>query len=60
MRALYSFDSEDDDIGVSVASSMADVLPAQTQQVSVRALVAAARILADALEQANITHIKNA
>ncbi|KAE8907405.1 Ion channel [Phytophthora fragariae] len=60
MRALYSFDSEDDDISVTAASSLTDVLPAETQQVSVRALIAAARILADALEQANITHFKNA
>ncbi|GMF20947.1 unnamed protein product [Phytophthora fragariaefolia] len=59
MRALYSFDSEDD-LCINGGEIINDLLPAHTHQVSVRALVAAARILADTLEQANITHIKNA
>jgi hypothetical protein len=56
MRALYAFDAEDAESG----GSMADVLSSQKHQVSVRALVAAARILADTLEKADAAHVKNA
>ncbi|GMF17494.1 unnamed protein product [Phytophthora lilii] len=56
MRALYAYDSEDE----ATNSSMMDILSTQTQQVSVRALIAAARILADALEKADANHEKNA
>ncbi|KAL4160520.1 hypothetical protein PRNP1_001088 [Phytophthora ramorum] len=56
MRALYAFDSEDE----ASNGSMTDVLATQTHQVSVRALVAAARILADALEKAEANHDRKA
>ncbi|KAF4138283.1 Castor and Pollux of voltage-gated ion channel [Phytophthora infestans] len=61
LRALYSFDPEPDEdcVTVSSESSMTDVLSTQTHQVSVRALVAAARILADALEKADANHVKS-
>lgn len=61
LRALYSFDPEPDEdcVTVSSESSMTDVLSTQTHQVSVRALVAAARILADALEKADATQVKS-